>query len=287
MIAMPEKCTRVAAFFDIDGTLLPEPSLERRVLASLRHAGAISLQNYLRWLLRSIRLAPDGSSAIAFANKMHLRGLTPDSLRGIGASFRDASKEPMSPPFFPAALAQAAWHAELGHSLVLVSGTLAPLAHLVAAALAVRLAARNAVPHIAVCATRLEEIAGRYTGEIVGEALFGPAKARAMHQIAAAERLELQRCYAYANTHSDRWMLAAVGRPAVVNPTRELQRIARLNDWPILHWHATSGGTDRNALEARSRHTHETHPSRSLEPSLGGLAKSNFDPAVPQTESQS
>jgi hypothetical protein len=31
-------------------------------------------------------------------------------------------------------------------------------------------------------------------------------------------------------------MLGAVGRPAAVNPSRELERIARLRNWPILRW---------------------------------------------------
>ena len=54
--------------------------------------------------------------------------------------------------------------------------------------------------------------------------------------VAANSGFDLARCYAYGDTATDRWMLGAVGRPAAVNPSRELQRIARLLDWPVLWW---------------------------------------------------
>jgi len=37
--------SRVAAFFDIDGTLLPLPSLERRFIAELRSEGLMPARN--------------------------------------------------------------------------------------------------------------------------------------------------------------------------------------------------------------------------------------------------
>ena len=47
--------TRVAAFFDIDGTLLAGPSLERRLFANLRYRRTILTTNYLHWLAHSRR----------------------------------------------------------------------------------------------------------------------------------------------------------------------------------------------------------------------------------------
>jgi len=54
--------------------------------------------------------------------------------------------------------------------------------------------------------------------------------------IAAESGFDLARCYAYGDTATDRWMLGAVGSPAAVNPSRELDRIARLRSWPIFLW---------------------------------------------------
>ncbi len=247
MTAHPAIATRVAAFFDIDGTLLPSPSLEHRLFAALRHSGAIRPQNYYHWLARAMQLTPRGIATITNANKTYLRNVPTNFLGGtaiLGCGAAATSSEmrhprqisPHSPEFLPDALAQATWHGTLGHAIVLVTGTLAPLAHQAAIALTLRLAARGVTTSVAVCATRLEERNNCYTGEIIGEAMFGPAKALAIRHIAAEEGFDLPRCYAYADSSGDRWMLAAVGRPAAVNPAPQLEQIAHLHDWPILHW---------------------------------------------------
>ena len=49
---------RIAAFFDLDGTLIPDPSLERRFFSQLRRNHAIPLTNYLRWGAEALRLLP-------------------------------------------------------------------------------------------------------------------------------------------------------------------------------------------------------------------------------------
>ena len=249
---------RIAAFFDIDGTLLAGPSLERRFFASLRYRRAIPARNYPLWLAHSFRLAPGGIQTVLHANKMYLRGVT--TLTGTGTlacpNVSAVESESVSPShrlsFLHVALDQAAWHAAANHAIILVSGTLAPLAHRVALALALRLLARNFLAQVGVCATNLEEIDQCWTGRILGDAMFGQAKARAIRKIAADQNLDLRRCYAYGDSFNDRWMLAAVGRPAAVNPSKKLERVARLNDWPVLRWksHAPAPQAQDGATEA-------------------------------------
>jgi HAD superfamily hydrolase (TIGR01490 family) len=217
---------RVAAFFDVDGTLVAGRSIELRLFAALRQQGLIPARNYGLWLAHTLRLAPRGVVRQVLSNKIYLRGVRVDCRRRFAPA----------PRFFPKALARVAWHVAQRHSIVLVSGTLAPLAHGVAAALAVRLAARGLPAPIGVCATRLEEAEGRWTGRVVGEAMFGEAKAHAIRRIASAEGFDLKGCYAYGDNALDRWMLNAVGHPVAVNPSRDLARVARLHDWPVLTW---------------------------------------------------
>jgi len=64
---------RIAAFFDIDGTLLAGPSLERHLFANLKYRRAIPARNYFLWLAHSFRLTPRGMQTILHANKMYLR----------------------------------------------------------------------------------------------------------------------------------------------------------------------------------------------------------------------
>jgi phosphoserine phosphatase len=251
---------RIAAFFDLDGTLLPLPSLERRFLRVLRRQHAFPPQNYFRWLAQAIRLAPHGLGAMTHANKMYLRNAPVRSqslfVGGTGSlvhaeprsgyvpgtpSRAAASTAPRRcPAFFPEALDQIAWHIECNHAIVLVTGTLDFLAKQVSLALTLRLLTRGITTSIAVCATQLEQTGGRWTGRITGDAMFGEAKANTLRKIAAENNFDLSRSYAYGDRTQDRWMLGAVGRPAAVNPSSELERIARLRHWPILHWELNS-----------------------------------------------
>jgi phosphoserine phosphatase len=253
---------RVAAFFDLDGTLFPLPSLERRFAGRLRDEGAIPLRNYFLWLGRAVRLGGHGLVRMSGANKMYLRDVPvswgadvfADAVTDVSAITEAAASiftgltgtqslpgsgltgVSVLPRFFPGALDRLARHAAQGHTIVLVTGTLEPLAKHAALALTLRLLIRDITASVGVCATRLEEIDGRWSGRITGEAIFGDAKTRAVQRIAACGGFDLARCYAYGNATDDRWMLAAVGRPAAVNPSRELERIARLRSWPILRW---------------------------------------------------
>src|ERR1700732_3230211 len=114
----------IAAFFDLDGTLIAPPSLERRFFASLRRHGALPIGNYFLWLIEALRLAPLGIQSVRQANKMYLRGI----LAGDDESRKSGQPEMAVPRFFPDGVDQVAWHARQGHAIVLVSGTLAPLA---------------------------------------------------------------------------------------------------------------------------------------------------------------
>jgi HAD superfamily hydrolase (TIGR01490 family) len=230
----------VAAFFDIDGTLLPWPSLEWRLVRWLISQRAIPIGSSGFWLANAARLAPRGIEMMRHANKLYLRGINAagpvdETLRRVPP--RRTKQAGMTVPrFFPAGIEQIAWHAVQGHAIFLISGTLEVLAREVALALTVLLAIRGVAARIGLGATRLEEIEGRWTGKILGEPIFGEAKARTIRRLAFENKLHLQACYAYANGWSDRWMLEAVGRSVAVNPDKELRQLARVKEWPIFWW---------------------------------------------------
>jgi HAD superfamily hydrolase (TIGR01490 family) len=246
----------VAAFFDLDGTLTALPSMEQRFFHALRRGGLLPWRNYFLWLGEALRLAPRGIGPMLQTNKMYLRGVrslavcnekesekfspsetadTPDERRQSARERLKCAQVPI-PAFFERGMERMEWHACQGHKIFLVSGTLEPLASAAALALTVRLAVRGVNTKIGVCATRIEEIEGKWTGRIAGEAMFGEAKARAVKKIAAETACDLERCYAYGDTANDRWMLAAVGRATAVNPSKELAQIAELHGWPVMRW---------------------------------------------------
>lgn len=254
-----EKSGGVAAFFDLDGTLAPLPSVEWRFFRMLRYRKLVGIRNLFLWLREALRLIPHGIIQVMHANKMYLRGVRADvevggtdipvCLRmGAEAQGKKWQQAGMPVPFYPEAIECVAWHAERGHGILIVSGTLELLAERAARELEVELAERGLATKIWVCATRLEESAGSWTGRIVGEAMFGEAKARAVRRIAAAENLDLRRCFAYGDSPSDKWMLDAIGRPAAVNPSSDLARVARRSEWAVLWW-----GKEKNFTQSAQR----------------------------------
>jgi len=242
---------RVAAFFDLDGTLLPEPSLERRFFSALRRNDAIPSANCLRWGLEALRLLPKGLLAVRHHNKRYLTCL-----------YRDlVSRYMESVSFFEEGIRRVAWHARQGHEIVLVSGTLETLAQWAATALECELEARGVQIRLRVSATRLAEEHGQWTGYVIGEVIYGPAKARALEELRRAAGLDLRHCHAYGNSLLDRQLLCVVGHGHAVNPGKDFADLANEKDWPIWHWH--------------------------LEKKLDSKPNARLEPGIPQIEEQS
>ncbi len=259
---------RVAAFFDLDGTLVPQPSMEKRFIAALRYQQLIGVQNYFWWTVEAARLAPRGINQVLHANKMYLQGVPvaqndadiPVRLFLPTESKKSAERtvQPGSPvPLYRQAIERVVWHAKRQHLIVVVSGSLAFLAETATRALEYELEARGLPRGILVCATRLEEKDARWTGRILGQAMFGEAKAQALERIAAEANLDLRRCFAYGDSAADRWMLEAVGKPAAVNPSNDLARIARRNNWIVLRWQEEKDLTRRARIAPRVQQSDE------------------------------
>ena len=279
-----EKDARVAAFFDLDGTLMPRPSMEKRFFWMLRYRGLIGSRNYSYWLAEALRLARRGIIQMMHANKMYLRGVRVNEaccgtdirvrLRAKNEAGRDGERRTQAgmtdPPFYPEAIERVAWHAECGHVVVIVSGTLEPLAERAARVLEAELGARGCMGKVRVCATRLEEKHERWTGRIVGEAMFGEAKARAVRRIAAEANLDLERCFAYGDSASDWWMLEAVSRPAAVNPSKDLAQIASRNSWPVLRWDDKRISTQSSQSLQRKQNARATRQEVQVVPAKSG-----------------
>ena len=227
---------QIAAFFDLDGTLLPSPSLEWRFIAWLAARDAIDGGHLARWLAQFARHIWHDPYAATFENKFYLSGLR----ESLAAAWED-SLAPESLLCFSSGSDRISWHHEQGHRVFFVSGALGPLA---------RAAARRLPGTIEACATELEACDGRWTGRLAGEHLRGEAKARALRRLAARYDLDLAESYAYGNCLADLPMLEAVGHPVAVNPEIGLERIASSEDeirnrggaprdWRVCKWKTT------------------------------------------------
>jgi HAD superfamily hydrolase (TIGR01490 family) len=213
---------RIAAFFDLDGTLLPSPSLEWRWIGFLLGRDEISSKNLGDWVVQFARMLLRDPRGAIEANKFYLAGLGESAVTDW-----ENSLPPDSLPLHAGGIERLAWHAAQQHRVFLVTGTLAPLA---------RAVARRLPGRVAVCATELEVFGGRWTGRLAGEHLSGARKARAVSRLSREYGLELGSSYAYGDQLADLPMLEAVGNPVAVNPTARLGRVAEQRGWQIRQW---------------------------------------------------
>ena len=222
------------AFFDVDGTLLPHPSLERRFFWYLARRGKIRAANFSRWVAEMLRLRSSNLVTALQSNKMYLRGVSA-AILGHGCWAQDRY---WMPEFFPGAIERIWWHALRGDGIVLVTGTLAPLAEVVKAALERELLWRGVPWQVSMFATELGLCEGSFTGTVEGQPRSGEEKAAAVKQCALAYGAPLPECFAYGDHALDRPMLEVVGTPVAVNPTWRLRQIARQRGWQVMKWAA-------------------------------------------------
>jgi len=71
---------------------------------------------------------------------------------------------------------------------------------------------------------------------VIGQPMFGEAKAVAVWWYAEKWKLNLAECSAYGDSAQDQWMLMSAGKPVVVNPGSGLRQAARRQGWVIVKW---------------------------------------------------
>jgi len=92
-----------------------------------------------------------------------------------------------------------------------------------------------------VIATNYGHDGDTFDGRVIGEFVWGRAKARAVAAWAAEHGVELGDSSAYSDSYYDVPLLSIVGRPHAVNPDPRLAMIAVLRRWPIRHFDLPSG----------------------------------------------
>src|SRR5579872_5923966 len=210
------------AFFDLDGTLLAGPSVERRFIFYLLMRRLIGPAQLARCGARFIANIARNPGAATRGNKAYFSGV---STRCVDEWSKRLASHPVK--FFSDGLYRLRFHFVQGHRIFLITGAPAPPAEVVGSYFFVPLT---------IVGTQLEVRDGSWTGEITGEHMSGDAKQRAIVHLAAAHGLELTRSFAYGDSVSDLSMLETVGHPVAVNPSTNLERVARARNWLIIHW---------------------------------------------------
>jgi HAD superfamily hydrolase (TIGR01490 family) len=235
-----------AAFFDLDKTLM-EGSSAFHFARAARAAGMISRGQLLSDVWANVRFRLQGSTdegteelrqrilgAIEGLRQRDLMRLGPQVLGGI------------LPAVYPEMLQEAYAHQDAGRPVYIVTAASHELAETLARVLTLDGGIGN----------RSEVREGVYTGRPGGPFTYREGKAEAIRELAEREGIDLSESYAYSDSESDLPMLRVVGNPVVVNPDRELARIAREEGWRVMRFDklrrrvALAGGVGAGALLA-------------------------------------
>ncbi len=208
------------AIFDIDGTLLTTSS-ERRFARYLWRHGWLGPRRVVAFLLFALRYLPVAPGDLFRRNKAYLTGLRVAELADLAERF--VASELLAWVYEPAAQRLAA-HVARGDDVLLLSGTLQPIAE----ALGERLGVND------VCATLCSEQRGILRARPPERHPFAAAKLVLARDYARGRALDLAAATAYCDSHRDLELLAAVGRPVAVRPDARLRRAAMARGWELL-----------------------------------------------------
>ncbi|WP_067477889.1 HAD-IB family hydrolase [Nocardia amamiensis] len=204
----------VAAVFDFAGTVIDGPGRRRRPL------GRRKPEDVLRGGIRNGMT--DGEYA-RFLRQLTevLAGRSEAELDELGRQlFRRTSYGHL----YPEAWQLIRTHRAAGHTVLLVSSL-------------TRFQVLPAATQLGVAHVRYTPMAtddGVLTGYPDGKTLWRNGKADAVTEFAAAQGVDLERSYAYADAIADLPLLSLVGHPVAVNPDEELAQIADRQRWATL-----------------------------------------------------
>jgi len=215
---------RVAAFFDLDKTIIAKSS----TLAFSRpffRGGLINRRAVLKSAYAQFMFMLSGADADQMDRmRTHITALCAgwdvDQVRSI---VEETLHDIVNPLVYKEATELIAEHRERGHDVVVVSASgdelVGPIAELVGATSSV--------------GSKAAVIDGRYTGEM-DFYCAGENKAAAARRLAAEHGYRLENCHAYSDSVADLPLLTAVGHPTAVNPDRALRKEAAVRGWPVL-----------------------------------------------------
>ena len=211
----------VAAFFDVDGTLIARNSapLYMRHLRETGQARRRDVAMTFYYVGRYKLGLLDLERAIAVSLGW-IRGRNEAAVRADCDAWY---ARVIRPYVYPAMTATVDAHRRAGHVPVILTSATRYLAE--------PLAADLGIEHLLVTQLTVED--GCFTGEAVRPVCYGDGKTYWAERFAAAERIDLRQSYFYTDSITDLPLLERIGEPRVVNPDPRLGRLAARRGWPV------------------------------------------------------
>jgi HAD superfamily hydrolase (TIGR01490 family) len=221
----------VAAFFDMDGTLLSSNVIETYLWVRLRELDG---GERFAELGRIASKVPSLVQAERRSRSDFLRGIYREyegaRLADLDAVADEHLTDHILSRLSPDAVRRIRQHRAAGHHTVLITGAIRPLTRPLLPLFDHIEAADLAVDDRGVC-----------TGYLAASPLVGESRAAWMQTYASEHGIDMKASYGYADSHSDLPLLDAVGNPVAVRPDVPLYRHARRSHWDVVDWASPSG----------------------------------------------
>lgn len=223
--AMGNGTDRGAAFFDLDGTLIPGSANIPLAKEAFRR-GFVTPTELLKDLRNGVSFVFKGATdersaqvrdrilaAVAGRPAADVEALGDAFMSKLTASIRPAMQDVLDD------------HGTAGRDRIVLSASPTEIV--------ARFADESGLEHGTGTTSERDE-QGRYTGRLSGPFCYREGKVSVMLQMAQDHGYDLSASYAYSDSVSDLPMLEAVGHPVAVNPEPELRAIATERGWPIV-----------------------------------------------------
>jgi HAD superfamily hydrolase (TIGR01490 family) len=209
------------AIFDLDGTLIPNPSAEWRFAGHLIRTGRVGPGRMLKSLAFSLRWFPVYGRQVWKKNKAYLSGFPIDDVGQWAEHYVHASLIGL---LRPGVLARLQRHQREGDGVALLTGTLDRVAQ--------PLARHLGIAHCMACVCIVEN--GRFASQPPESHPFGEEKRMLAESLCRRLGFAMHEVVAYADSRHDLPLLQAAGRAIAVAPDPALRQAALSRGWEIL-----------------------------------------------------
>ncbi|NLE97299.1 MAG: HAD-IB family hydrolase [Propionibacterium sp.] len=221
---------KVLAAFDLDGTVMATNVVETYLWTKMPELAPLQRVGELARLVAALPayLGAERRDRGVFLRSIYRRYEGADLVeleRYVDERLAPLILDRMSPD----AIRRIREHRDAGHTTVLITGVIRPLTRPFEGLFDTIVAADLAV-----------DDEGRCTGYLSGPPMVGESRSAWLHHYASLHNIDLDKSYAYADSHVDLPMLSSVGSPVAVSPDIGLMRAAKQRGWSIIDWPSMS-----------------------------------------------
>lgn len=236
-----EQGPRIAAFFDVDNTIIRGAS-SFHLAKALYRRGFFKTRDIIVFAIKQARYLVYGESKKDI-DEVRARALTlmkGHSVAEVIAVGEEVYDQVLANRIYEGTKKLLEQHLAAGHQVWLVTATPAEVGDLIAR----RLGATGALT------THVESFEGFYTGRLVGEMMHGEAKSTGVKKLAAKQNIKLAESFAYGDSMNDVPLLNTVGNPCAINPDARIRKHAQIVGWPTRDFRAKNKVAKRSITTA-------------------------------------